>query len=318
MSEETISTTSEVAEVQTTPDAVEETQSVVEQPTTEVETTAEEPVKAETETEITKDWEKIAKDNQASFTRVSQELAELKKQIEANKPKIADDNGKMTPEYEKNYRFAVDNREFLTYDNLARQLEPETRAEVERLLREAQNLYSPNNKKAYEAKMAEVKDYFRADIVEQVALDKLNYENQMQSEFEKEVSKVKQAKADEIAAQIEGLPDVKELVYADSENYSPEVFGIVKQMFDLTGGIDLDMTQKAISKIKELGVKEYLAKQSVEKEAEKAQVPTGEAVIAAEDGGLPSRAELVADRGLYRKAVEKYGSETIDNIIMKG
>ena len=75
MSEETISTTSEVAEVQTTPDVVEETQSVVEQPTTEVETTAEEPVKAETETEITKDWEKIAKDNQASFTRVSQELA---------------------------------------------------------------------------------------------------------------------------------------------------------------------------------------------------------------------------------------------------
>ena len=165
--------------------------------------------------------------------------------------------------------------------------------------------------------MAEVKDYFRADIVEQVALDKLNYENQMQSEFEKEVSKVKQAKADEIAAQIDGLPDVKELVYADSENYSPEVFGIVKTLFDLTGGIDLDMTQKAISKIKELGVKEYLAKQSVQKEAEKAQVPTGDAVIQ-ENNSMPTRAELVSDRSLYRKAVEKYGSEEIDKIIMKG
>ena len=317
---EEISTTSEVAETQTTPETVEENtqQQVDEQPaTTETATTVEEPVKAP-ETEITTNWEKIAKDNQASYTRVSQELAELKKQIAENKPKIADDSGKMTPEYEKNYRFQVDNREFLTYDSLARQLEPETRAEVEKLLREAQNIYNPSNKRAYEAKMAEVKDYFRADIVEQVALDKLNFEKNMQSEFEKEVSKVRQAKADEIAAQIEAIPDVRELVDAKSENYSPEVFGIVKQMFDLTGGIDLDMTQKAITKIKELGVKEYLAKQNVQKEAEKAQVPTGEAVIASEDGGLPSRAELVADRSLYRKAVEKYGSEAIDKIIMKG
>lgn len=315
---EEISTTSEVAETQTTPETVENVQPAVEeQPTTEPTDTVEEPVKAP-ETEITTNWEKIAKDNQASYTRVSQELAELKKQIAENKPKIADDNGKMTPEYEKNYRFQVDNREFLTYDNLARQLEPETRAEVEKLLREAQGLYSPSNKRAYEAKMAEVKDYFRADIVEQVALDKLNFEKNMQSEFEKEVSKVKQAKADELAAQIENIPDVKELVYADSENYSPEVFGIVKQMFDLTGGIDLDMTQKAITKIKELGVKEYLAKQNVQKEAEKAQVPTGEAIVTQEDSGMPTRAELVADRSLYRKAVEKYGSEAIDKIIMKG
>ena len=313
--EETITTTSEESTEQTTPDVVEETTQPAEEQTIE-ETTTQDPETTETETVIEKpatDWEKIAKDNQASYTRVSQELAELKRQIEGNKPKAVDERGKITAEYEQNYRFDLDNKEYLTYDNLARQLEPDERAEVESLLREARTLYNPNNKNAYNQKMAEIKDHFRADIVEQIALEKRNLESQMQSEFERLTNEYRQNKSREIAELVEQSNDLKALLYQDSENYSPETFGIVKQLFELTGGVDLEMTQKAISSIKALGVKEYLASQKVKTEKAKAIVPTGEAV-AKEETAL-TRDYAIAN---YKQAIAKYGEEKVDNIIMKG
>ena len=313
--EETITTTSEESTEQTTPDVVEETTQPAEEQTIE-ETTTQDPETTETETVIEKpatDWEKIAKDNQASYTRVSQELAELKRQIEGNKPKAVDERGKITAEYEQNYRFDLDNKEYLTYDNLARQLEPDERAEVESLLREAKTLYNPNNKNAYNQKMAEIKDHFRADIVEQIAIEKRNLESQMQSEFERLTNEYRQNKSREIAELVEQSNDLKALLYQDSENYSPETFGIVKQLFELTGGVDLEMTQKAISSIKALGVKEYLASQKVKTEKAKAIVPTGEAV-AKEETAL-TRDYAIAN---YKQAIAKYGEEKVDNIIMKG
>lgn len=114
--EETISTTVETSEGQTTPDVtenqtIETTENnsdvqpdVTTEPEQTEETTTEnvEEGKAETK-EAPKDWERIAKDNQASFTRVSQELAELKKQIEAQKPKIVE-NGKIN---KKQFSFLI-------------------------------------------------------------------------------------------------------------------------------------------------------------------------------------------------------------------
>jgi hypothetical protein len=316
--EETISTTSEVTTEQTTPDVVEETTQPAETEQTTEETTTQEPetvATTETETEQpTKNWEQIAKDNQASFTRVSQELAELKKQIAQNQPKYVDDKGKITPEYEQQYRFDVDNREYLTYDQLSRQLEPDTRAEVERLLQEAKSLYNPNNKHAYNQKMSEIKNYFNADIVEQIALDKKQLESQMQSEFDRLTQEHKNQKSREIAEMVEQSEDLKALLYQESENYSPEVFGIVKQMFDLTGGVDLDVINKAVSSIKALGVKEHLAQQKANAEKQKASVPTGQAVTQNSGEGLTREYALKN----YNDAVKKFGMEKVDTIIMKG
>jgi hypothetical protein len=311
--EETISTTSEVSEEQTTPDVVEETQPEEEQ--TIEETTTEESETPAEETEIkseepVKNWEQIAKDNQAAFTRVSQELAALKK---AQEPKVVDDKGKITPEYEQNYRFEVDNREFLTYDNLARRLEPETRAEVERLLGEAKSVYNPKNKSAYNQKMSEIKNYFNADIVEAIALDKRNLESQMQSEFEKLTREHKEQKSKEIAATVEQSEDLKALLYQESENYSPEMFSIFKQMFDEFGGVDVEVLSKAVSSIKALGVKEHLAQQKAQAEKQKAVVPTGQAVKANTEA-----LTLEFAQNNYRKAVEKFGMAKVDEILMKG
>ena len=313
--EETITTTSEENTEQTTP-VVEEEKTQPEEQTIE-KTETQEPETTETETVIEKpatDWEKIAKDNQASYTRVSQELAQLKKQIEENKPKAVDERGKITAEYEQNYRFELDNREFLTYDNYARQLPVDEREEVESLLLEAKRLYNPNNKTAYNQKMAEVKNHFDSNLVVQIALDRQKLESQMQSEFDRLTNEYKQNKSREIAELVEQSNDLKALLYQESENYSPETFGIIKQMFDLTGGVDLDMTQKAIASIKALGVKEYLASQKVQTEKAKANVPTGE-TVAKDEGSSITRDYAVKN---YQEAVKKYGMEKVDEIIMKG
>ena len=313
--EETITTTSEESTEQTTP-VVEEEKTQPEEQTIE-KTETQEPETTETETVIEKpatDWEKIAKDNQASYTRVSQELAQLKKQIDENKPKAVDERGKITAEYEQNYRFELDNREFLIYDNYARQLPVDEREEVESLLLEAKRLYNPNNKTAYNQKMAEIKNHFDSNLVVQIALDRQKLENQMQSEFDKLTNEYKQNKSREIAELVEQSNDLKALLYQESENYSPETFGIIKQMFELTGGVDLDMTQKAIASIKALGVKEYLASQKVQAEKAKANVPTGE-TVAKDEGSSITREYAVKN---YQEAVKKYGMKKVDEIIMKG
>lgn len=317
--EETISTPTESTQEQTPLDVTENSQPVEEQT---LENANQELVNDENVAEITEEveqpkeqinWEKRAKDNQAEFTRVSQELAELKKQIAQNQPRYVDDKGKITPEYEQQYRFNLDNREYLTYDQLSRQLEPDTRAEVERLLQEAKSLYNPSNKHAYNQKMSEIKNYFNADIVEQIALDKRQYESQMQSEFDRLTQEHKTQKSREIAEMVEQSEDLKALLYQESENYSPEVFGIVKQMFDLTGGVDLDVINKAVSSIKALGVKEHLAQQKANAEKQKASVPTGQAITSG--GEALTRDYAIAN---YAEAVKKYGMEKVDAIIMKG
>jgi len=325
--EETVTTTVEAPQEQTTPEVTETTQPVEEQTIEEVTQESEEVESEATETaegeetpkvEPEKNWEQIAKDNQASFTRVSQELAELKKQVAAQKPQLVQE-GKINPEFEQRYKFDVDNKEFLAFDNLARQLEPETRAVVENLLNEARRLYNPTNNRAYESKLAQIKDYFRSDIVEQIALEKKDLIGKMKSEFDKALQADKQERANRIAESIGKVPELNELVEPSSENYSPEVLGIIKTMFDYTGGVDIETTTKAISKIKELGVKEYLAKQNAEKAKVQATVPTGEkTVVQKQSTEMPSRDELLADPSLYAKAAKKFGMDKVDAVIMKG
>lgn len=282
--DETNSTTLEVGTEQITPETQENQTTETDKNTSSVQSDdVREPEKAtttKTELEQPKNWEQIAKDNQAAFTRVSQELAELKKMQE---PKCFDDRGKITPEYEQNYRFELDNGEYLLYDQLARQLEPEVRTRVEELLYEAKNLYTPNNKSAYNQKMSEIKNYFDAQLVEQIALEKQTLENKMQSEFDSLMQANKAKKAQEVAEMVEQSDDLKALLYKDSDNYSPEVFKIVQQMFDNYGSVDINLTVKAIEKIKSLGVKEYLASQKAQKQKENANVPDGENILSNKD-----------------------------------
>lgn len=316
--EETISTTSEVTTEQTTPDVVEtETTQPAETEQTTEETTTQEPetvATTETETEQpTKNWEQIAKDNQASFTRVSQELAELKKQMAQNQPKYVDDKGKITPEYQQKRQKEIDLAEFTDYYNYSRHLGEEERLAVEELLAKADRAYNPADKTAYEQIMNQVENYFDSRLVKQISLNKKEKENNMQADFDKMTQEHRLQKSREFASLVEQSEDLKALLYQESENYSPEVFGIAKQMLDLTGSIDFDVFNKAVSSIKALGVKEHLAQQKANAEKQKASVPTGQAV---QVNTQPLTREYAVNN--YTEAVKKYGMDKVDEIIMKG
>lgn len=272
-------------------------------------------------------WEQRAKENQASFTRVSQEKAELTKRIEELenqlKPKMVE-NGRINPKFEQKYTMSVDNEEFLAFDSLARELGPESRAEVEKLLREAQSLYNPSNKSAYNAKLNQVKDYFRSDIVETIALKKQELQGQMKEAFDKELAKERQERADKIAAEIGQIPELNDLLTPESKNYSEEVFGLVKTIFDLTGTVDTQGFLKAINAVKALGVKEYQANQQAEAERKKATVPSGETVLQKQASN-----EVTAEYATknYQKCLDDFQKNglsfkdamaKVDAIIMKG
>lgn len=268
----------------------------------------------ETETKTEPDWKNSYKELQSSFTRQSQELAELKKQLQDNQPRYVDEKGKVTPEYEQQYRRQIDTEEFQVYFNYSRYLDNDSRVEVERLLTEAEKVYNPVNKTAFNQKMLEVKNYFNSDIVEQIALNKRSRESEMQSEFDKRVMEHRQKKSQQVAEFVEQSNDLKALLYQDSENYSPETFSIVHQLFDYTGGnLDIAMTQKAIESIKALGVKEHLAQQKANAEKQKASVPTGQAV---QVNTQPLTRDYAVNN--YAEAVKKYGMDKVDEIIMKG
>ena len=333
--EETISTTTETTENQTIQEPVQDVQPAETQTTeqtdiepdkTDVDVT-ENVKEGEKPQEEPKNWEKIAKDNQASFTKISQEKAELAKKVEELekqlKPKVVE-GGKINPEFEKRYKLDIDNQEYLAFDNLARRLEPEARAEVEKLLLEATTLYNPNNNSAYNAKLNQIKDYFRSDIVEAIAVQKQQMQNQLQSAFDSELNKYKEERANIVAEAIKQTPEIKDLVTADSENYSKEVFDIVNTVFELTGDVDVDLMKNAITKIKDLGVKEYLAKQQAETQKQNATVPSGDTVL--QQNSSPKITAEMAGKN-YQKYIDdfmkkglsfKEAMNKVDEIIMKG
>lgn len=317
--EETISTPTESTQEQTPLDVTENSQPVEQQTP---ETANQELVNDENVAEIAEEveqpkeqinWEKRAKDNQAEFTRVSQELAELKKQMAQNQPKYVDEKGKITPEYQQNRQREIDLAEFTDYYNYSRHLGENERLEVEQLLAKADRAYNPADKTAYEQIMNQVENYFDSRLVKQISLNKKEKENNMQADFDKMTQEHRLQKSREFASLVEQSEDLKALLYQESENYSPEVFGIAKQMLDLTGGIDFDVFNKAVSSIKALGVKEHLAQQKANAEKQKASVPTGQAVQV--NTQLLTRDYAVNN---YAEAVKKYGMDKVDEIIMKG
>lgn len=330
--EETISTPVETSTEQT---PLETANTPQPEETQTPEETVQEPAKSEETAENVEegqqpekiDWEKRAKDQQANFTRVSQEKAELTKRIEELesrlKPKIVED-GKINPDFEKRYKMDIDNQEYLAFDNLARRLDPEPRAEVEKLLLEARTLYNPNNNSAYNAKLNQIKDYFRSDIVEAIAVQKQQLQGQLKSAFDREIAKYKEQRANVVAEAIKQTPEIRDLVTADSENYSQDVFDIVNTVFELTGNVDIEGTKNAITKIKELGVKEYLAKQNAEAQKEKATVPSGDTVL--QENSSPKITAEMASKN-YQKYIDGYmkkgmsfhdAMNKVDEIIMKG
>ena len=249
------------------------------------------------------DLEKGYKEAEKSFNRV----AELEKQIKAyeeKQPKYVTDDGKFNPEIKAQYEQNIDNREFLTYVEYARGLDAETRNEVERLLGEAKAVYNPKDKSAYKSKLNEAKNYFSAQVIESIAEAKRNLKAQAQDQMRNFEQQERNKRANACAEKIKQEPELFNLVNKESKDFSPEVLGMVEALFEVYGDVDIPQTMKAINSIKELGVKQYLAKQEFEQQKTQANVIQGNNVTT-KKSSMPTRAELVSNPDLSKLLPEK-------------
>lgn len=341
---EEISTPVETASVDTSVASAPETDTTetVTEPTQPEETTAEtttETVNQETEPtepaeklyagkyKSIEDLEKGYKEAEKSFNKVA-ELEKRIKEFESKQPKYVTDDGKFNPELKVKYDQYIDNQEFLTYSELARQLDTDTRAEVERLLGEAQRLYNPRNKSAYILKLKEAKNYFDSEVIESIAENKRTLEAQAKNEMQSYEQKERNRRVNECAAKVKEAPELYDLVNKESPNFKPEVLSILDAVFDAYGDVDVPQVMNAINTIKALGVKEYQTKQEFEKTKNNASVGQGNNVTTHTTSSLPTRAELIADPSLYQKTINQLsgGSQAkrieierkLDDVIMKG
>lgn len=274
---ETIETDTSAEQVETTstePETVEETAEIKEGTDTEKEPEkVDEPKLYAGKYKSVDELEKGYQEAQKYVGKV----AELEKRIKELTPKeqsIVDEKGQIDKNFEAKYKFDIDNQEFLAYKQLSEGLDIETRQDVENLLRDAKQLYFAD-RRAYNAKMAEVKQYFNTEIIEEIAQRKLTAQNDMRARFKQAQDKQRFERGVELCKRVEAEEELFNILNDKSENYIPEVFNIFRDTFDTYGSVDLDVFKTTINKVKELGVKEYLAKQELEKAKEVATVPTG-------------------------------------------
>lgn len=268
------------------------------------------------------DLEKGYKEAEKSFNKVA-ELEKRIKEFESKQPKYVTEDGKFNPELKVKYDQYIDNQEFMTYADLARQLDVETRAEVERLLGEAQRLYNPRNKSAYISKLKEAKNYFDSEVIESIAENKRTLEAQAKSEMQSYEQNERNRRANECAAKVKEAPELYDLVNKESPNFKPEVLSILDAVFDAYGDVDVPQVMNAINTIKALGVKEYQTKQEFEKTKQQANIGQGNNVTTKPSETITSE-EAVKN---YQKYITKFQKEglsfadamaKVDGIIMKG
>lgn len=220
------------------------------------------------------DYEKQYKELQAEYTRKSQEFANYKKQFE--QPSIIDEKGKPTSQFEQNFNYQLDNYEFSSYLNLARGLDPEDRQEVEDKLDMANRAYMSGNMQAYKAQLNEVKQYFNPEYIEQIRDYIISERNKKDQYIQQEVDKQRQENALRISEEISKNEVLNSFVNPDSETYSKPVFDIVHQLFNLTGGLDVNMASEAINAIKQQAITEYKASLAINSQKQQAGVLNGD------------------------------------------
>lgn len=268
------------------------------------------------------DLEKGYKEAEKSFNKVA-ELEKRIKEFESKQPKYVTEEGKFNPELKLQYDQYIDNQEFITYSELARQLDNETRNEVEHLLREAQNLYNPRNKSAYKQKLKEAKNYFDSEVIESIAERKKVLEAQANQKMQGYEQEERNRKLTVCAEKIKNAPELYELVNQESPNFKPEVMGILDAVFNAYGDVDIPQVMNAINTIKEMGVKEYQAKQEFEKTKTQANVGQGNNVTTPQPETISAKDAAKN----YQKYVDKFQKEglsfkdamaKVDTIILKG
>ena len=90
------------------------------------------------------------------------------------------------------------------------------------------------------------------------------------------VEKQRQDNAIKLSEEISKNEALNALVNPDSETYSKPVFDIVHQLFNLTGGLDVQLASEAIKAIKEQAITEYKASLAINSQKQQAGVLNGD------------------------------------------
>ena len=192
--------------------------------------------------------------------------------------------------------------------NALRTVEPDAQLQVQQYL----NDYYQTGDIRY---LNEAKRYYPSDFLERVAVGKLQMQNNLKAQFEKE-TREKAQKADEELAQTLRT-DYSDFIEAVKGN---ESMSKALEMFCNAGFIqskdDMEVFKGIIdgitTSVKDQAIKEYEAQKSIDAEKAKAVIETGNAGLDFNSDKVPTLAQISAmSRDEYSRAVDKWGLEAL-------
>lgn len=187
-------------------------------------------------------------------------------------------------------------------------VEPDNQIQVQQYL----NAYRQTGDLRY---LNEAKRYYPSDVLENIAVGKLNMQNQLKAQYEKETRERAQQADAELAQELrEDFGDFIETVKAnESMSKALEMFcnaGFIQSKGDME--VFKGIIDGIASGIREQAIKEYEAQKAIDAEKTKAVIETGNAGLDINSDKAPTLDQISAmSRDEYAKAVEKWGLDTI-------
>lgn len=192
--------------------------------------------------------------------------------------------------------------------NALRTVEPDAQLQVQQYL----NDYYQTGDIRY---LNEAKRYYPSDFLERVAVGKLQMQNNLKAQFEKE-TREKAQKADEELAQTlrTDYSDFIETVKGnESMSKALEMFcnaGFIQSKDDME--VFKGIIDGITASVKDQAIKEYEAQKAIDAEKAKAVIETGNAGLDINSDKVPTLAQISAmSRDEYSKAVDKWGLEAL-------
>lgn len=163
--------------------------------------------------------------------------------------------------------------------------------------------------------MNEAKRYYPSDFLERVAVGKLQMQNNLKAQFEKETREKAQKADAELAEELRAdYGDFIETVKGnESMSKALEMFcnaGFIQSKDDME--VFKGIIDGITASVKDRTIKEYEAQKSIDAEKAKAVIETGNTGLDFNSDKVPTLAQISAmSREEYSKAVDKWGLEAL-------
>ena len=194
-------------------------------------------------------------------------------------------------------------------------VEPDNQIQVQQYL----NAYRQTKDLRY---LNEAKRYYPSDILENIAVAKLQMQNNLKAQYDRE-TRERAEKADAELAQTlrADYGDFIETVKGnESMSKALEMFcnaGFIQSKDDME--VFKGIIDGITASVKDQAIKEYEAKKVIDATKQKASIQADSGNMGSNaDYGMPTGEQLRNNPSLYAKAVKKYGMDKVDAEIMKG